>query len=53
MKRIKEENGETVFYPAIPLSLTFDTRALDSTSAAKFLRELVFALENFELLLLK
>ena len=53
MKRIKEENGEAVFYPAIPLSLTFDTRALDSTSAAKFLRELVFALENFELLLLK
>ena len=52
-KRIKEENGEAVFYPAIPLSLTFDTRALDSTSAAKFLRELVFALENFELLLLK
>ena len=52
-KRIKEENGEAVFYSAIPLSLTFDTRALDSTSAAKFLRELVFALENFELLLLK
>ncbi|MBQ7309146.1 MAG: 2-oxo acid dehydrogenase subunit E2, partial [Clostridia bacterium] len=52
-KRIKEENGEAVFYPAIPLSLTFDTRALDTTSAAKFLRELVFALENFELLLLK
>ena len=52
-KRIKEENGEAVFYSAIPLSLTFDTRALDRTSAAKFLRELVFALENFELLLLK
>jgi pyruvate dehydrogenase E2 component (dihydrolipoamide acetyltransferase) len=34
------------------LSLTFDHRALDGAPAAKFLKELVFALENFDLLLI-
>ncbi|MBO5316500.1 MAG: 2-oxo acid dehydrogenase subunit E2, partial [Clostridia bacterium] len=52
-KRIKEVNGEDVTYPAMGLSLTFDHRALDGAPAAKFLKELVFALENFDLLLTK
>ena len=53
MKRIKEVNGEDVTYPAMGLSLTFDHRALDGAPAAKFLKELCFALENFDLLLTK
>ncbi len=52
-KRIKEVGGEDVTYPAMGLSLTFDHRALDGAPAAKFLKELVFALENFDLLLTK
>lgn len=52
-RRIKDEDGEDVSYPAMGLSLTFDHRALDGAPAAKFLKELCFALENFNLLLLK
>ena len=52
-KRIKEVGGEDVTYPAMGLSLTFDHRALDGAPAAKFLKELCFALENFDLLLTK
>ena len=52
-RRIKEVNGKDISYSCIPLSLTFDPRALGTTSASKFLRELCIALENFELLLLK
>ena len=52
-RRVKEVGGKDVFYSCIPLSLTFDPRALDTTSAAKFLRDLCVSLENFELLLLK
>ena len=52
-RKIKEVDGKDVFYSCIPLSLTFDPRALDTTSAAKFLRELCVSLENFELLLFK
>ena len=52
-KRIKEVNGEDVTYPAMGLSLTFDHRALDGAPAAKFLKDLCFALENFDLLLTK
>ena len=52
-RRVKEENGEDVTYPAMGLSLTFDHRALDGAPAAKFLKELAFALENFDLLLTK
>lgn len=40
-------------YPAMGLSLTFDHRAVDGAPAAKFLRELCSALENFGLLLAK
>jgi len=52
-RRIKEVNGKDISYSCIPLSLTFDPRALDTTSAAGFLRELCVSLENFELLLIK
>ena len=52
-RRIKEVNGEDVSYPAMGLSLTFDHRALDGAPAARFLKELCFALENFDLLLTK
>ena len=52
-RRIKEVNGADVTYPAMGLSLTFDHRALDGAPAAKFLKELVNALENFDMLLIK
>ncbi len=52
-RRIKEVNGQDVTYPAMGLSLTFDHRALDGAPAAKFLKELVNALENFDMLLIK
>ncbi len=51
--RVKDVNGEMKMYPAMGLSLTFDHRALDGAPAAKFLKELVNALENFDLLLTK
>ncbi len=40
-------------YPAMGLSLTFDHRAVDGAPAAKFLKDLCIALENFGLLLAK
>jgi len=40
-------------YPAMGLSLTFDHRAVDGAPAAKFLKDLCSALENFSLLLAK
>ena len=52
-RRIKEVDGCDVTYPAMGLSLTFDHRALDGAPAAKFLKELVNALENFDMLLIK
>ncbi len=52
-RRIKEVGGADVSYPAMGLSLTFDHRALDGAPAAKFLKDLCFALENFDLLLTK
>lgn len=39
-------------YQAIPLSLTFDHRALDGAPAARFLQDLVRTLENISLALL-
>ena len=52
-KRIKEVNGEDVIYPAMGLSLTVDHRALDGADAARILKDLAFALENIDLLLVK
>ena len=52
-RRVKEVNGENVFYDAMGLSLTFDHRALDGAPAARFLKELCNNLENFNLLMAK
>ncbi len=52
-KRIKTEDSEDIVYPAIPLALTFDPRAMSTANAAKFLRDLCTSLENFGLLLIK
>ena len=52
-KRIKEVNGEDVSYSAMGLSLTVDHRAIDGADAARFLKDLGFALENIDLLLTK
>ena len=40
-------------YPAMGLSLTFDHRAIDGAPAARFLKDLCTALENFGLILAK
>ena len=52
-RRVKQVNGQDVFYDAMGLSLTFDHRALDGAPAAKFLRDLCFNLEHFDLLMAK
>ncbi len=49
--KIREVNGEIKTYQAMGLSLTFDHRAVDGAPAAKFLKELCEALENFNVLL--
>ena len=51
-RRVKEVQGEDVFYSAMNLSLTVDHRVVDGADAARFLKDLVFNLENFDLLLL-
>lgn len=51
--RVKEVNGVISTYPAMGLSLTFDHGALDGAPAARFLKALVNALENFSILLMK
>jgi len=52
-KRIKEVGGADVTYSAMSLSLTIDHRAIDGADGARFLKELGFALEHFDLLLTK
>lgn len=52
-QRIKEVNGEHVFYPAMGLSLTADHRVIDGADAARFLQDVGFALENIDLLMAK
>ena len=52
-QRVKEVNGEYVYYPAMALSLTFDHRAIDGAPAARFLKDLKANLENFSVLLAK
>ena len=52
-QRVKEVNGEVKTYSAMGLSLTVDHRVLDGADAARFLKDIVFALENFDLLLAK
>lgn len=49
--RQKKVGDETITYPAMGLSLTFDHRAVDGAPAARFLKDLCDALENFSILL--
>ena len=51
--RVKNVNGEMKMYQAMPLSLTFDHRAIDGAPAARFLQELCKFLENFSIMLVK
>ncbi len=51
--RVKEVNGELKAYNAMPLSLTYDHRAVDGAPASKFLKDLCKSLENFSILLSK
>lgn len=50
VNRVKADGS---VYPAMGLSLTFDHRALDGAPAARFLKDVCTALENFSLLLAK
>jgi pyruvate dehydrogenase E2 component (dihydrolipoamide acetyltransferase) len=45
-----EREGEVKFVPYMGLSLTFDHQAVDGAPAAAFLKELVNAIENIDLL---
>lgn len=51
--RVRDVDGRAVPYQAMTLSLTFDHRALDGAPAARFLKDLKAALENFPLLLMR
>lgn len=48
---VRNVNGQVVPYPSMSLSLTCDHRAIDGAPAARFLKDLRMALENFSLLL--
>jgi pyruvate dehydrogenase E2 component (dihydrolipoamide acetyltransferase) len=48
---VRNVNGQAVPYPSMGLSLTCDHRAIDGAPAARFLKDLRMALENFTLLL--
>ena len=50
---VRDVNGTAVPFPSINLSLTCDHRAVDGAPAARFLKDLRAALENFSLLLLR
>lgn len=52
-QRIREVDGTIQSYTAMSLSLTFDHRAVDGAPAARFLKDLTQALENFNVLLAK
>ena len=49
--KVKVVDGQLVPYKAMGLSLSFDHAAMDGALAAKFLKELKEALENFDALL--
>jgi pyruvate dehydrogenase E2 component (dihydrolipoamide acetyltransferase) len=51
--KAKPVDLEYTYYPSMGLSLTFDHRAVDGAPAARFLKQLVSNLENFNLLLAK
>lgn len=49
---VRNVDGRAVPYESMSLSLTFDHRAIDGAPAARFLKDLTTALENFSLLLI-
>jgi pyruvate dehydrogenase E2 component (dihydrolipoamide acetyltransferase) len=51
-ERIRTVNGQITAYPAMGISLTYDHRAVDGAPASRFLKDLVTALEHFDLLLI-
>jgi pyruvate dehydrogenase E2 component (dihydrolipoamide acetyltransferase) len=51
-ERIRTADGQITAYPAMGLSLTYDHRAVDGAPASRFLKDLVTALEHFDLLLI-
>ena len=51
-ERIRTVDGQIKAYPAMGLSLTYDHRAVDGAPASRFLKDLVTALEHFDLLLI-
>ena len=51
-ERIRTVEGQISAYPAMGLSLTYDHRAVDGAPASRFLKDLVIALEHFDLLLI-
>ncbi len=51
-ERLRTVNGQITTYPAMGLSLTYDHRAVDGAPASRFLKDLVTALEQFDLLLI-
>lgn len=51
-ERVRTLDGQITTYPAMGLSLTYDHRAVDGAPASRFLKELVTALEHFDLMLI-
>ncbi len=51
LKPYPGKDGEVEFIPSIALSLTIDHQALDGAPAARFLKDLVNTIENFQLAL--
>ncbi|NLE20862.1 MAG: 2-oxo acid dehydrogenase subunit E2 [Clostridiales bacterium] len=51
VERVRTVNGQLAAYPAMGLSLTYDHRAVDGAPASRFLKDLVSALENIDVLL--
>jgi len=51
--KIKKEEGDYRYYPAMSLSLTIDHRGIDGAPGARFMKHLIKQLEQFELLLAK
>ncbi len=52
-QRVREVNGEITTFPSMGLSLTFDHGAIDGAPAARFLKDLGSALENFTILMMQ
>lgn len=51
-ERVRTVDGQITTYPAMGLSLTYDHRAVDGAPASRFLKDLVTALEHFDLMMI-